>query len=57
MVKKAAMMALVSLGLAACSDDPEKLATCHGPIFALNTGHWQPQPVDLVKPKVAGANE
>lgn len=48
---------LVLLLLSACAADPEKLATCKGPIFALNTGHWQPQPADLIKPKVAGANE
>lgn len=36
--------------LTACiSHDP--LPKCHGPIFQMNTGHWQPTKADLSKPK------
>ncbi len=42
------LVALVSLG--ACSNT-EKLASCKGPAFALNTGHWVPSPADLQMPK------
>jgi Outer membrane lipoprotein virB7 len=45
------LVALVALiGLAACSN-AEVLAKPRGPIFALNTGHWQPTPADLQIPK------
>ena len=37
------------VGLAACSHT-EVLATPTGPVFALNTGHWQPGPADLQLP-------
>jgi len=41
------LVALVALiGLAACSGG-ETLATPTGPVFPLNTGHWQPAPADL----------
>ena len=44
------------IGLSAC-DNTEELATCQGPIFALNTGRWQPAPADLQTPKPIGRNE
>jgi hypothetical protein len=44
----AALVALI--GLAACSHT-EVLAVPTGPVFALNTGHWQPTPADLQIPK------
>ncbi len=47
-----AMVTLVSL--AACSN-AEVLAKPRGPVFALNTGHWQPTPADLRIPKSGGA--
>lgn len=37
------------IGLAACSHT-ELLATPTGPVFALNTGHWQANPADLQVP-------
>lgn len=50
-------LALIALiGLSAC-DNSEKLATCQGPIFALNTGRWQPAPADLEMPKPIGRTE
>jgi hypothetical protein len=41
------------IGLAACSHT-EVLATPTGPVFALNTGHWQPAPADLEIPRPGG---
>ncbi len=38
------------IGLAACSTAGE-LASCKGPAFALNTGHWQATAADLQIPK------
>ena len=35
--------------LTACANT-EVLATPKGPVFALNTGHWQPTPADLQLP-------
>lgn len=50
-------LVLVALiGLSAC-DNSETLATCKGPIFALNTGRWQPTPADLQTPKPIGRTE
>jgi len=45
---------VVLVGLAACSN-AEVLAKPRGPVFALNTGHWQPTPADLRIPKSGGA--
>ncbi len=42
------------VGLAACSHT-EVLATPTGPVFALNTGHWQASPADLQLPRSGGA--
>jgi hypothetical protein len=44
---------LALFGLTACSNS-EVLATPKGPVFALNTGHWQPSPADLQPPKIGG---
>ena len=40
---------LILLALAACSSSDE-LATCKGPVFALNAGHWVPATADLKMP-------
>ena len=42
------------IGLAACSHT-EVLAKPTGPVFALNTGHWQPTPADLEVPRPGGS--
>lgn len=46
------LILLLLLSLAACGSK-EPLAVCKGPIFALNTGHWQPTPTDLTTQKEA----
>ncbi|MBO9136610.1 type IV secretion system lipoprotein VirB7 (plasmid) [Rhizobium sp. B230/85] len=45
-------LVILSLCLASCQTN-DKLASCSGPIFPLNTGRWQPSPADL-KPNDAG---
>ena len=50
------VLLIVLLGLSAC-DHSEDLATCKGPVFALNAGRWQPQPVDLKTPARIGNAE
>ncbi len=41
------LVTLIALNaLTACSNS-EVLATCKGPVFALNAGHWQPSAADL----------
>lgn len=48
------IIALVALiALTACSNT-EELAVAKGPVFALNTGHWQATPADLQLPKPGG---
>jgi hypothetical protein len=47
---KALMTLIVLVGLTACSN-AEVLAKPRGPVFALNTGHWQPTPADLQIPQ------
>jgi hypothetical protein len=43
------LLFIALLGFAGCaSTDP--LAVASGPVFALNAGHWQPAPQDLVVP-------
>ncbi len=44
-----ALAALVCL--AACSNS-DVLATPTGPVFPLNTGHWQPTAADLQVPRI-----
>ncbi len=41
------------LGLAACGGTG--LATPTGPVFPLNTGHWQPTPEDFRVPTIGRA--
>jgi len=41
------------VALAACSNG-EDLASCKGPFFQLNTGHWEPAPAELNKPEGNG---
>jgi len=43
------------VALAACSNG-EPLAACKGPVFQLNTGHWQPSPADLTTPRKVASN-
>ena len=49
---RALMACMVLLALSACSDG-EQLASCRGPVFQLNAGHWQATPADLAKPGMA----
>lgn len=41
---------LVTLGLLAGCGNGDPLAEASGPLFPLNTGHWQPAPSDLAAP-------
>ena len=41
---------LITFGLLAGCSNPDPLAVASGPLFALNSGHWQPAPQDLVAP-------
>ena len=50
------LVLITLLGLSACGEG-EPLPTCTGPIFALNTGRWQPIPADLQMPKPIGRGE
>ena len=48
------LLIIITFGLLAGCSNPDPLAVASGPIFALNAGHWQPTPQDLVAPpKVA----
>lgn len=46
------LLLLALAALSACSNGDETLATCTGPVFALNAGRWQPRPADLVAPHI-----
>ncbi|MGI4794031.1 MAG: type IV secretion system lipoprotein VirB7 [Janthinobacterium lividum] len=50
------LVLIALIGLSACSDT-EVLATCKGPVFALNTGRWQATPDDLKMPTPIGGHE
>ena len=41
---------LLTLGLLTGCSNPDPLAAASGPLFPLNTGHWQPMPQDLSAP-------
>ena len=41
---------LITFGLLAGCSNPDPLAVASGPLFALNSGHWQPAPQDLATP-------
>ncbi|MDE2240651.1 MAG: hypothetical protein KGJ73_12090, partial [Rhodospirillales bacterium] len=43
-------LVLITFGLLAGCSNPDPLAVASGPLFALNAGHWQPTPRDLVAP-------
>ncbi len=43
---------LVTIGLLAGCSNPDPLAVATGPLFALNTGNWQPTPQDLAAPPI-----
>jgi Outer membrane lipoprotein virB7 len=45
-------LVLILMALAACSNG-EELASCKGPVFQLNTGHWSPAPSELAIPEDA----
>jgi type IV secretion system protein VirB7 len=47
------LVTLIALAALSACTNSEVLATCKGPIFALNTGHWQPTKADL-QPPAAG---
>lgn len=48
------LLIIITFGLLAGCSNPDPLAVASGPLFALNAGHWQPTPQDLVAPpKVA----
>jgi hypothetical protein len=48
MLKSLSLFVLIAT-LAACSNGPP-LAVCRGPVFQLNTDHWQAAPADITKP-------
>jgi len=50
------MILIAVLSLSAC-DHSEELATCKGPLFALNTGHWVASPADLARPTPIGPRQ
>ncbi len=43
-------LVLVTLGLLAGCSNPDRLAVASGPLFPLNSGHWQPTSQDLAAP-------
>lgn len=48
------LLIIITFGLLAGCSNPDPLAVASGPLFALNTGHWQPTKQDLAAPpKVA----
>ncbi|MDE8347757.1 MAG: type IV secretion system lipoprotein VirB7 [Acidocella sp.] len=44
------LLIIITFGLLAGCSNPDPLAVASGPLFALNAGHWQPTPRDLVAP-------
>ncbi len=46
------LLVILTCGLLAGCANPDPLAVASGPVFALNTGHWQPTPQDLAAPPV-----
>jgi hypothetical protein len=44
------VVVIMTFGLLAGCSNPDPLAVASGPIFALNTGHWQPTLQDLTAP-------
>lgn len=44
------ILMVLTLGLLAGCANPDPLAVASGPLFPLNTGHWQPTPQDLAAP-------
>ena len=49
------VLIVLTFGLLAGCSNPDPLAVASGPLFPLNTGHWQPTPQDLsAPPRVVG---
>ena len=46
------LLIIVTFGLLAGCANTDPLAVASGPVFALNTGHWQPTSQDLAAPPV-----
>lgn len=46
------VLIVLTFGLLAGCSNPDPLAVASGPLFPLNTGHWQPAPQDLAAPPV-----
>jgi hypothetical protein len=46
------ILIMMTCGLIAGCANPDPLAVASGPVFALNSGHWQPAPQDLAAPPV-----
>lgn len=44
------ILVLITAGLLAGCASSDPLAHAHGPIFALNPGHWTPSPAQLAAP-------
>jgi hypothetical protein len=44
------LLIIITFGLLAGCSNPDPLAVASGPLFALNSGHWQPAPQDLAAP-------
>jgi hypothetical protein len=44
------ILVIVTFGLLAGCSNPDPLAVASGPVFQLNSGHWQPSPQDLAGP-------
>ena len=47
-----AVLLVLALSAAACSSN-HKLATCKGPLVALNAAHWTPTPAELASLEAA----
>ena len=54
MLKIRTSLAVLMLSVLAACTGHDPVAKCKGPVFQLNTNHWQPQPADLKKSKEMG---
>ena len=46
------LLIIATFGALGGGANTDPLAVASGPVFALNTGHWQPTPQDLAAPPV-----
>lgn len=44
------LLVIATFGLLVGCSNPDPLAVAAGPLYQLNTGHWQPTPQDLSAP-------